>query len=140
VSFDFTDASFAEWDAGLPDGEFELLSHRHQLGELSVSVIVHGRNDSRQAYEMLVKPKWFCVFEDERQQVSLLRHMEGAGVPTRMFEITDSPVVNGLLQVEPLFNWPDERQSHWAILGLESCCHVISAERPSFRKIYGASQ
>ena len=135
--FDFSAAEFVDWDAGLPDGGLELLSHRYQLGELSVAIVVHSKGPDRQhAYEILTKPLWFCVFEDERQQASLIRQVSTAGVALRMFEVRSSPLLAGLAAAEPLFSWPEGTAGHWVLLGAESCCHIIAAEAPTLRRVY----
>jgi hypothetical protein len=135
--FDFSAAEFIDWDAGLPDGGLELLSHRYQLGELSVTIVVHSKSpDRRHAYEMLTRPLWFCVFEDERQQASLVGRVSTSGVAVRMFEVQSSPLLAGLGAAEPLFSWPEVSARHWVLLGDDSCCHIIAAETPSMRRVY----
>ena len=135
--FDFTNSEFSEWKADLTEGEIELIDTRHQLGELSVTFFVHHKERAeRSAFEMKVRPDWFCVFDDERQQTALIRSAEASNVAVRMFEVLKSPLLASLRQAEPLFETGAPKARHWVMLGLDACCHIIAQQIPTFRKIF----
>lgn len=102
-----------------------------------MTIIVHGAGDQKQAaFELLARPDWFCVFDDERQQTGLIGAVAKAGLGPGMFEIVNSSLITTLQQSEPLFIVGDKKVRHWVLLGVESCCHIVASDEPKLRRIY----
>ncbi|WP_300552344.1 hypothetical protein [Maricaulis sp.] len=131
--YDFSKSVLSKWCPSIPVGEYDFVSSKLELGELSVKLVRRNpRLGEEFACELIAQPVWHCVVEDEQYQEQLI-----AAAPGDMFEVRNSPVVTGFLSNEMLFRELGVNARHWVILTLQECVHIVAENEPTFRPIYG---
>ena len=133
MPFDFSKSEFRRWTPAIPVGQYDFISSSMELGELAVKLVRKNHKKGNDfACELIARPVWHCVVDDEQYQNQLL-----ATAPGDMFEVINSPVVSGFESNEILCRNLGVNARHWVILTMQECVHILSEDEPTFRTIYG---
>ena len=135
--FDYSKATYKAWVPGIPEGDYDFISSRYQLGELSVTLYIREDPSKKYACELTCRPLWHCWVDDEQHQISVMgwAGKHGGG---DFFEVENSPVIESLSKFEPLFDKHFiGRARHWVVLTMQECLHFVADAEPKFRTVEG---